>query len=383
LANEIKNLDLLGTEYSSPLYPSGWAAATNTPFRYYKGYPTWEGGTHDPLIIFYPKKIKDKGGIRHQYSYISDILPTTIELVGAKVPAIINGYPQEPIEGISLAYTVEPENKNVPERHTVQYHEMTSSYAIYKDGWKASFSRGGYTFGQRREQPVEEEVHLYHVSEDFNELNDLADKYPEKIKELAEIFESEAWKYNVYPLKDNWVTVNRTVFDNRKQLTLYPAGRSYAEVSGFRFSSNSYSVTAKAEIPANGAEGVLLSTGSASSGISFYVKNKKLIFAYNAGGKQYEVISDKVIPAGDVTFKVDVIYSGERGSNKAVNLYINNEKVGSKDLGTIGGIGGYFAFGGGSIEAGRDFGLSIVPTAYKSPFIFTGNLKEVTVDTEF
>jgi arylsulfatase A-like enzyme len=91
LAAEVKNLDKLGTENSSALYPDGWAAATNTPFRYYKSYGSHEGGTHDPLILFYPKKIKDKGGIRNQYTYVNDILPTTVELTGAKVPTVING----------------------------------------------------------------------------------------------------------------------------------------------------------------------------------------------------------------------------------------------------------------------------------------------------
>ena len=115
----LKNLDLLGTELSSANYPDGWAAATNTPFRYYKSLPQYEGGTHNALIISWPEKIKDRGGIRNQYTYVNDILPTTVELAGVKVPTVINGYPQEPIEGVSLAYTVAPENKNLPERHTV------------------------------------------------------------------------------------------------------------------------------------------------------------------------------------------------------------------------------------------------------------------------
>jgi arylsulfatase len=200
-ARELENLDLLGSAESKPGYPSGWAAATNTPFRYYKSNPCWEGGTHDPLILFYPKKIKEKGGIRTQYSYVSDILPTSIELAGAKTPETVNGYKQEPVEGVSLAYSID--SKNAPERHTLQYHEMTGSYAIYKDGWKASFPNG---VAQRDENP--NGVRLYHVSEDFNEVNDLAAKYPDKVKELAKVFEAEAWKYNVYPLKHQWKNEN-------------------------------------------------------------------------------------------------------------------------------------------------------------------------------
>ncbi|MDR2763978.1 MAG: arylsulfatase [Tannerella sp.] len=371
VAKAVKNLDLMGSEYSRPNYPDGWAAATNTPFRYYKGYATWEGGTHDPLILFYPKKIRDKGGIRHQYTYVSDILPTTLDLVGASVPNIINGYPQEPVEGVSLAYAVAPENKNLPERHTVQYHEMVGSYAIYKDGWKAALP--SHTDRYNRLPDGEKKWHLYHVAEDFNELHDLAGQHPEKLKELADVFEAEAWKYNVYPLKDTWVTQNRSILDNRKQVVLYTEGRPYAELPGFRFSLGSYAVTAHAEIPKAGAEGVLFSSGNAAAGVSLYVRNRKPVFAYNADGKLFELTSSKTLPAGDVIIKAKIDYSGEKGESKTVTLFLNGENVGSKELGRIANAGGNLS------QAGRNFGTP-VSTAYKSPYIFTGNLKKVVVD---
>ncbi|MDR2765099.1 MAG: arylsulfatase [Tannerella sp.] len=380
-AEEVKQLDLLGSEYSFAHYPDGWAAATNTPFRFYKGYPDYEGGTHNPLILFYPKKIKEQGGIRHQYSYISDILPTTVELAGLKTPSVINGYPQEPVEGVSLAYSVAPENSSLPERHSVQYHEMTGAYAIYKDGWKASFPGGRYGYRQRGE-PDGAKYHLYHVSEDFNETNDLADRYPEKVRELAELFEAEAWKYNVFPLKDRWVNANQFIFDGRKQLVLYLEGRSHAEVLGFQFvNSASYAITAEAEIPPTGAEGVLLSLGNASAGISFYVKNQKLTFVYNTAGKQVEVRSDRAVPHGKVTFRADVSSTGGESDirkNKTVTLSINGEKAVTKELGAQLPIMNPLPWI--VIQAGRDFGTP-VSTAYKSPFTFTGKLEKVTIDT--
>jgi arylsulfatase len=214
LQRDIANIDKLGTDQSKPLYPSGWAAATNTPFRYYKGNPCYEGGTHDPLILFYPNKITDKGGIRNQYSYINDILPTTIELVGAQVPNVINGYKQEPIEGVSLAYSIDKENKNAPEQHTIQYHEMTGSYAIYKDGWKLSFANGI----AKRSEDINKK-YLYNTKEDYNEVNDLSAKYPEKVKELTDLFDKEALKYNVYPLKNKWEVKNKGKIISRRQKT--------------------------------------------------------------------------------------------------------------------------------------------------------------------
>lgn len=377
LAAEVKNLDKLGTDNSMALYPDGWAAATNTPFRYYKSYANFEGGTHDPLILYYPKKIKDKGGIRTQYSYVNDILPTTLEIVGAKVPTVINGYPQEPIEGTSLAYSIEPENKNLPERHTIQYHEMTGSYAIYKDGWKASFPHD-----RVKRIPVEEEKwHLYNTKEDFNEINDLAAQYPDKVKELAELFDAEAWKYNVYPLKDNWEIKNVNIFDDSKRLVLH-AGNYFTTFTALRFTNDSYTITANTEIPKTGAQGVLVAAGGITLGLSFYIKENKLLFAYNADGKLVELVSEKAIPEGKVELKAEVIYSGdgndkEKNKNKAITLYINGEKVASKDLGKIGTPRN-------SVE-GLDVGLDrggAVSTSYKAPFAFTGEIGEVVIEAK-
>lgn len=369
IANELKNIDKLGTENSSALYPDGWAAATNTPFRYYKSYASFEGGTRDGLVLFYPKKITDKGGIRNQYSYVNDILPTTIELAGVHVPTIINGYPQEPIEGTSLAYTIDAANKNIPERHTIQYHEMTGGYAIYKDGWKASF-----THDRGKRISVEEEGwNLYDTRNDFNEQNNLAAKYPEKLKELVEAFDAEAWKYNVYPLKDTWVATNNNTFDNVKKVVLRP-GNYFTSSAAPKFQNNSYAITAHAEIPQTGGQGVLLSAGSALGGISFYVKDKKLIFAYNADGKLEEVKSIKNVPYGKVDLRAEVTYS-EEGKKKALALFINGEQVGNKDLGKISSAGP----GVEGLEIGQDIGLP-VSNEYQAPFAFTGQLSEVTIE---
>ena len=254
---------------------------------------------------------------------------------------------------------------------------MTGSYAIYKDGWKASFP---HDFRTGRIPQSEERWHLYNLREDYNEIRDLADKYPDKVKELAEAFDAEAWKYNVYPLKDRWETTNRSILDGKRQVTLYTEGRPYASLYGFRFATGSYAVTAHAAIPAAGAEGVLFSSGNAASGVSLYVKNKKLTFAYSASGVLTEIVSPKAVPSGDVVLKAEVICADGDGDGatagvraKTVNLYVNSEKVATRDLGAVRNAGG------GNIEAGRNFGTP-VSSAYKSPYIFSGNLKKVVVD---
>jgi len=87
-------------------YPLGWAQAANTPFKHWKSDANSEGGTRNPLIISYPKGIKEGGGIRTQYGHVIDILPTTLELTGINAPEQIKGIKQGCIEGTSLAYSI-------------------------------------------------------------------------------------------------------------------------------------------------------------------------------------------------------------------------------------------------------------------------------------
>jgi arylsulfatase len=373
----IKNLDLLGTEKSFANYPDGWAAATNTPFRYYKGFPTFEGGTRNPLILFYPKKIKDKGGIRHQYTYVNDILPTTVELVGAKTPAVINGYPQEPVEGVSLAYTIAPENKNLPERHTVQYHEMLGAYAIYKDGWKASFPSKSGGLYRKAAPESDKKIQLYNMREDFNELNNLADKYPEKVKELADVFDAEARKYNVYPLKETWEITNRNIYDGKNKVVLYPGAYLVSSSIPYFVNTNSYSILADVDIQNAKDQGVLLSLGGYLGGISLYVKNNKLYFAYNAEGKTIELTSNKTISSGKQKLKAEIRQEAN-SRNKSVILYINGEKVAEQKFESglaRHSVGGYSE----SLDIGTDVGTP-VSSAYESPFSFTGKINHVTLE---
>lgn len=210
LKKALADYDKIGTpEGLQTNYPLGWAEAANTPFRYYKQDANSEGGTHNPLIVFYPKGIKDKGGIRKQYGHVIDLLPTTLELTGIQRPGYIRRIHQDSIQGTSLAYSVT--EANAPSRHQVQYYYIFGSRSIYKDGWKAGVAHhpdyvdinnpatGAAPVKKGYDNDVWE---LYNLDEDFNERNNLAAKHPEKLKELQALFESEAKKNNVYPLID-------------------------------------------------------------------------------------------------------------------------------------------------------------------------------------
>lgn len=365
LAWNIKHLDLIGTEFSSSNYPQGWAQAANTPFRYWKQDANSEGGTHNPLIIHWPKGIKEKGGIRNQYSHIIDITPTTIELVGASVPSVINGYAQQPLEGTSLAFSIT--DPKASSRHLVQYYEIKGSRSIYKDGWKAgALHVAGTDFSK-------DSWELYNLKEDFNERVNLADKFPDKLKELQDLFDSEAWKYNVYPLKDDapaTLPPTKSVFEGRDVVVLYPGVSQIPD--GPNISDRSFNITADIEIQAKGAEGVLFSNGGRNSGISLYVQNNKLQFTYNSGSEKFTITSDKPIPTGKAKLKFDFVFAGQ-GKGGTGALYINDTKAGEAKFtkSTFRGAEG--------ISVGKDI-ITPVTDKYTTPFAFTGKLKRITID---
>jgi arylsulfatase A-like enzyme len=363
----IKHLDLIGTEYSSSNYPQGWAQAANTPFRYWKQDANSEGGTHNPLIIHWPSGIKDKGGIRNQYSHITDITPTTIELIGAVVPEVINGYPQKPFEGTSLAFSIK--DSLAYSRHLVQYYEIKGSRSIYKDGWKAgALHIAGTNFSLDKWE-------LYNLKEDFNERFNLADKFPDKLKELQELFDSEAWKYNVYPLKDDapaTLQLAPTAFDGRDRIILYP-GLSQL-LDGPNLTNRSFSLTADVENSSNDVEGVLFSNGGRNSGVSFFVQKKKLQFVYNTGfgDEKYVIVSNKTLPVGKVKLRFEFNYAGQDKGGTG-SIYINDEKVGEAKFARS------LFRGSEGISIGKDI-ITPVSDLYKTPFAYSGKLKKIIID---
>jgi arylsulfatase len=207
------NIDSIGTPQGSANYPLGWAQATNTPFREWKQDAYSEGGTHNPLIVFYPDGVKEKGGLRNQYGHVIDILPTTLEVVGLKKPEFIKGIKQDSIQGTSLAYSFA--DAKAPSRHIVQHYYIFGSRSVYYNGWKAAATHhpDNVDYNFKKTEAVaapsfDNDVwELYNINEDFNERTDLAKKYPEKLAELKKIFEEQAEKNHLYPLID-WYDVN-------------------------------------------------------------------------------------------------------------------------------------------------------------------------------
>ncbi|UAY52039.1 arylsulfatase [Ferruginibacter albus] len=217
LKANLEDIDSIGTAAAFTNYPLGWAQAANTPFREWKQDANAEGGTHNPLIVFYPKGIKDKGGIRNQYGHVIDILPTTLDLTGIKAPEYIKSVKQDVIQGTSLAYSID--DAKAASKHTIQHYYIFGSRSIYKDGWKAEAAHHPYNIdfdfkpGEKiADKSFDEDVwELYNLNEDFNERVDLAKKYPEKLAELKKVFDEQAQKNHLYPLIDWYDVYNKRI----------------------------------------------------------------------------------------------------------------------------------------------------------------------------
>jgi arylsulfatase len=217
LQSNLADIDSIGTAQGFTNYPLGWAQAANTPFREWKQDADAEGGTHNPLIAFYPKGIRDKGGIRPQYGHVIDLLPTTLELVGLTKPEFIRGIRQDSVQGTSLAYSFN--DGAAASRHLVQHYYIFGSRSIYYNGWKAEAAhhpdnvdfdfKPGQTIADKS---FDEDVwELYNLNEDFNERNDLAKKFPDKLADLKKKFDEQAEKNHLYPLISWYDVYNKRI----------------------------------------------------------------------------------------------------------------------------------------------------------------------------
>jgi arylsulfatase A-like enzyme len=373
----LKNIDKFGTEDSFSDAPYGWTQATNTPFRQWKTDANSEGGTHNPLILFYPKRIHT-AGIRNQYSHVNDIAPTTVELVQAAVPQVYRGVTQKPFEGVSLAYSID--DAEVPSRHTTQYYEIRGKRAIYQDGWKASVHH-------EQGKPFSEDVwELYNLTDDFNERTDLVNNEPAKLKELQQLFDSEARKYNVYPLNDGAQSGGRALsaFGNAKQIVLYPGIDQTLNFSGPQFQGATFSITADVDYQPD-QEGVLFSTGGSFDGLSLFIKDGKFQVAHNTGAR-IEHLESKPLKAGrqKLKFHLTALSDGGERLNAepsapggSEGVYVNGVKEAERNI--LRSEAKYIGFYKDGIDIGSDRN-SAVSNRYRVPFEFNGKLIKVLIE---
>ena len=395
LEDSLAAIDELGGPTTFGHYPWGWTWAGNTPLRRWKR-ETYRGGTGDPFLVHWPKGINSAGEVRSQYAHIIDIVPTVLEALAVEPPATIRGVTQSPIQGISFVYSFD--DASTPTRHPTQYFEMFGHRAIDHDGWRAvcpwpgpSFAEADQPWGTpiTRETLGELDAHhweLYHVAEDRAENQDLADTHRDKLIEMISLWYIEAGRNNVFPIDSSTferLMVERPqIAEDRTLYTYRPGTQTVPFFAGPRVCNRPHSITADVEIDDAGAEGVLISQGSAVGGWTFYVKENRLHYAHNYVRRAiYSVSTSDPLPTGRHELRFEFEPTGEpdimrgKGAPGRAQLYIDRELVAETDLPLTTPI----AFNPGGLTCGADPGSPVVPD-YISPFRFTGKLRAVTVD---
>ena len=133
LALKWGGLEAWGTEMMYPHYSTAWAWAGNTPFQWGKQVASHLGGTRDPLVIRWPARVTGSGGLRSQFTHVTDIGPTILDIAGIPQPTHVDGVEQQPMTGVTFADSLA--DPDATEHHTQQYFENFGNRAMYKDGW--------------------------------------------------------------------------------------------------------------------------------------------------------------------------------------------------------------------------------------------------------
>jgi arylsulfatase len=329
-------LDKLGGPESYNHYAVGWAHAMNTPYQWTKQVASHWGGTRNGTIIHWPKGIKGKGELRTQFHHIIDVAPTILELAGLPQPLSVNGVQQKPIEGVSMAYSLN--DPKAAERHETQYFEMFGNRGIYHKGWTAvtRHKTPWILIGEVTPAFDDDNWELYDTSKDWSQSNNLAKQMPDKLHELQRLWLIEAVRYNVLPLDDNLGarinadTAGRPILIKGKSQILFGSMGRLSENSVVNIKNKSHSVTAGITVPANGAEGVIIAQGGNIGGWSLYAKGGKLKYCYNLLGINYFYVeSTSPLPAGDHQVRMEFAYAGGGlGKGGTVSLYVDGKKVG-------------------------------------------------------
>jgi arylsulfatase len=362
----VERVDDIGGPHSHTNYPWGWAQAGNTPFKWYK-QNTHEGGVHVPLIMHWPSGIAGRGELRDQFHQVNDIVPTIYETIGIEAPSTYHGLEQLPISGVSMGYSFDHPDR--PTTKQVQYYEMMGHRALYADGWKAvTRHQSGVPFEH-------DDWELYHLAVDRSETHNLASAMPEKVREMVDLWWTEAEQQGVLPLDDRTIELFMPRYRDHSP---HPTSRHYSYFPPISplpgqvappLGGRGFEMTALIERP-DGADGVLYASGTQNSGVSLFVQNGRLVFDYNCFGDHHLVESDRPVPAGSSAIGVRFRRTGKGGE---ATLLIGDQACGSM---TVPFVMTLISSVGPSI--GYDHG-SPVSERYADHFPFEGRLVRLDV----
>jgi arylsulfatase len=384
-------IDELGGPKAYNHMPAAWAWGFDSPFQWTKQVASHRGGTANGLVMSWPNRIKAKGEIRTQFHHVIDIVPTIYEAVGITPPAMLNGVPQKPIEGVSMVYTFD--DAKAPSTRTTQYFEMLGNRALYHDGWMASTTPKRLPWQPKAlpgaDDPLTFEWELYHLAEDFSQANNVVKQNPDKLRELQDLFWAEAARYNVLPLDATFTervdpSIRPSLTRGRSVFTYYPGTFRIPEGSAPDLKNKSYTVTATVEIPQAGANGVLATQGGRFGGWGLLVIDSKPLFVHalsNQPEHKYKVASDKKLSPGKHTIEFEFKYDGGGiGKGGRGTLSVDGERVARAQIDRT--VCCRFSLDE-TFDVGIDLGSPVIEDyATKMPFEFDGTVEKVVIELD-
>jgi len=386
LPDILKRIDELGSPTSFPHMAAGWAVAGDTPFTWTKQVASNFGGTRNGMIVHWPRHIQAKGEIRSQFHHVIDVAPTILDLAGLPEPRSVNGVVQKPIEGVSMTYSFD--DAAAPSRHRVQYFEIIGNRGIYADGWFAGTVHKVPWENAGRAPLLDDRWELYDTRSDFSLANDLSARQPDKLRELQELFLTEAVKHNVLPIDDRLVerlnarlAGRPDLMGERTSLVLHQGMTGLLEDVFINVKNRSVSITAELEIPPGGAGGAILAQGGRFGGWALHLQGGKFVYTYNyLGLERTSVVSRDPVPPGLATVRMEFAYDGGGiGKGGAVTLSVNAEKVGEGRIARTQSI--VFSAEDGA-DVGVDEGTPVIEDYDPQSSRFTGTIRKVVVEVK-
>lgn len=380
----MERLDKLGGPESYNHFSVGWAHAMNTPYQWTKQVASHFGGTRNGTIVSWPKGIKARGETRDQFHHVIDVAATILEAAGLPQPDTVDGVAQTPLEGVSMLYTFN--DASAADRHETQYFEMFGNRGIYHKGWTAvTRHKTPWLLVGETVPAFDDDVwELYDTSKDWSQAHDLSKEMPEKLHELQRLWLIEAVRYNVLPLDDrvaermNPDTAGRPVLIRGNQQILFGGMGRLSENSVISIKNKSHSVTAELDIPASGAEGVIIAQGGNIGGWALYAKGGKLKYCYNFLGIHYFYAeSASSLLEGRHQIRMEFAYEGGGlGKGGTATLYVDGTKVGECHVAATAAL--VFSADDGC-DVGRDTGSPVAEDYGPSNNVFTGTVRGIQI----